>query len=77
MKAYECFCAMLDNMQEIYNYEEPYDNVICIGIVGIYKNVFEQSWKMMKEILEILITERLQWELLRWQNKSFIKCSVS
>ena len=36
MKKYENFCSALSNMQEIYKYDPPYD----------------QSWKMMKEILE-------------------------
>ena len=41
------------NMKDIYNYEEPYDNVVITGLVGLYEICFEQSWKMMKEILEI------------------------
>ena len=36
---------------EIYNYEEPYDNVVLTGLVGLYEITFEQSWKMMKEIM--------------------------
>ena len=34
-------------------YEKPYDNVVITGLVGLYEICFEQSWKMMKEILEI------------------------
>lgn len=52
MKKYENFCASLVNMKEIYNYKEPYDNVVLTGLVGLYEICFEQSWKMMKEILE-------------------------
>lgn len=52
MKKYENFCAALSNMKEIYNYKEPYDNVILTGLVGLYELCFEQSWKMMKEVLE-------------------------
>lgn len=52
MKKYENFCASLENMKEIYNYREPYDNVVLTGLVGLYEICFEQSWKMMKEILE-------------------------
>ncbi len=52
MKKYENFCASLSNMKDIYKYEEPYDNVILTGLVGLYEICFEQSWKMMKEILE-------------------------
>ena len=39
-------------MKEIYNYEEPYDTVVLTGLVGLYELCFEQSWKMVKEILE-------------------------
>ena len=53
MKKYENFCASLRNMKEIYNYMEPYDNVVLTGLVGLYEICFEQSWKMMKEILEL------------------------
>ena len=52
MKKYENFCAALVNMKEIYNYHPPYDNVVLTGLVGLYEICFEQSWKMMKEILE-------------------------
>ncbi len=40
-------------MGEIFHYEEPYDTVVLTGLVGLYEICFEQSWKMMKEILEI------------------------
>lgn len=40
-------------MKEIYAYEEPYNTVELTGLVGLYEICFEQSWKMMKEILEI------------------------
>ena len=52
MKKYENFCSSLGNMKDIYNYEEPYDNVVLTGLVGLYEITFEQSWKMMKELLE-------------------------
>ena len=52
MKKYENFCAALSNMKDIYNYKEPYDNVILTGLVGLYELCFEQSWKMMKDVLE-------------------------
>lgn len=52
MKKYENFCSSLGNMKDIYNYKEPYDNVVLIGLVGLYEITFEQSWKMMKEILQ-------------------------
>ena len=53
MKKYENFCLALSNMKEIYKYEEPYDMVTLTGLVGLYEICFEQSWKMMKEILEL------------------------
>lgn len=53
MKKYENFCSALTNMGEIFHYEEPYDTVVLTGLVGLYEICFEQSWKMMKEILEI------------------------
>ena len=28
MRKYENFCNSLSNMKDIYNYEEPYDNVV-------------------------------------------------
>lgn len=52
MKKYDNFCASLSNMKEIYKYEEPYDTVILTGLVGLYEICFEQSWKMMKYLLE-------------------------
>ena len=52
MKKYENFCSALSNMQEIYKYDPPYDTVILTGLVGLFEVCFEQSWKMMKEILE-------------------------
>lgn len=39
-------------MYEIYNYNEPYNNVVLTGIVYLYSICFDQSWKMMKEIIE-------------------------
>lgn len=52
MKKYENFCFALQNLKDIYRYQEPYDNVIITGLVGLYEICFEQSWKMMKDILE-------------------------
>lgn len=52
MKKYENFCHALENLKDIYNYEEPYDNVVLTGLVALYEICFEQSWKAIKEILE-------------------------
>ena len=51
MKKYENFCAALENMKEIYEYEAPYNHVVTTGLVGLFEICFEQAWKMMKEIL--------------------------
>lgn len=53
MKKYDNFCAALKNLEDIYLYKEPYDNVIMTGLVGLYEICFEQSWKAIKEILTI------------------------
>lgn len=53
MKKYENFCAALKNLKDIYSYEEPYDNVVMTGLVGLYEICFEQSWKAIKEILTL------------------------
>ena len=52
MKKYENFCVALKNLEDIHRYQEPYDNVITTGLVGLYEICFEQAWKMMKDILE-------------------------
>ena len=52
MKKYENFCRALENLQDIYNYEEPYDNVVLTGLVALYEICFEQSWKAVKVILQ-------------------------
>lgn len=51
MKKFDNFCNALENLREIYDYEEPYSNVILTGLVGLYEICFEQSWKAMKEAL--------------------------
>ena len=40
MRKYENFCNALSNMKDIYNYEEPYDNVVITGLVGLYEICF-------------------------------------
>lgn len=51
MKKYDNFCASLDNLKDIFVYEEPYDNVIMTGLVALFEICFEQSWKAIKEVL--------------------------
>lgn len=52
MKKYENFCSALENLKDIYNYDEPYDNVVLTGLVALYEICFEQSWKAVKDILQ-------------------------
>ena len=52
MKKYENFKAALNNLKDIFDYQEPYKNVEMTGMVGLYEICFEQSWKAMKELLE-------------------------
>lgn len=40
MKKYENFSSALLNMKEIYSYEEPYDNVVLTGLVGLFEICF-------------------------------------
>lgn len=52
MKKFDNFCLALNNLKDVYKYQEPYENVILTGLVALYEICFEQSWKAMKEILE-------------------------
>lgn len=52
MKKYENFCRSYANLAEAIVLEPPYNTVTLTGLVGLFEIVFEQSWKMMKEILE-------------------------
>lgn len=52
MKKYENFCKALANLQVGLELEEPFSIVEQTGIVGLFEICFEQSWKLMKELLE-------------------------
>lgn len=52
MKKFDNFVNALNNLKDIYDYNEPYGNVELTGLVGLFEVCFEQSWKAMKEILE-------------------------
>lgn len=52
MKSYDKFSMSLQNLKDIYNYEEPYENVVLTGLVALYEICFEQAWKAIKELLE-------------------------
>jgi len=51
MKKYENFCSAYLNLSESIVLEPPYDTVTLTGLVALYEIAFEQSWKMMKELL--------------------------
>ncbi len=51
MKKYDNFCRALTNLADIYRYDEPYDNVVMTGLVGLFELCFELSWKAVKEVL--------------------------
>lgn len=52
MIGFENFCKSFRNLNDIFDYEEPYGNVEMMGIIWLFKLCFEQAWKAMKEILE-------------------------
>lgn len=53
MKKYENFCRALSNLEENRHLEPPYSTVVLSGLVSLFQICFEQSWKAMKEILEL------------------------
>lgn len=72
MKKYDNFCSALSNMKQIYKYTEPYDDtVILTGLVGLYEICFEQSWKMMKEVLSMHGYEDIALEIVSQAKESF------
>ena len=52
MKKYEYFCKALNNLSENATIEPPYSALEITGFVGLFEICFEQSWKLMKELLE-------------------------
>ena len=52
MEKYNNFCKALLNLHEGVNTKEPYSIVEQIGIIGLFEICFEQSWKLMKAVLE-------------------------
>lgn len=52
MKKYENFCRAYKNLEKSIILEPPYDTVTLTGLVALFEITFEQSWKMIKEILE-------------------------
>ncbi|MCI8992366.1 MAG: nucleotidyltransferase [Eubacterium sp.] len=52
MRKYDNFCKALANLREGVKLEEPYNIVEQTGLIGLFEICFEQSWKLMKELLE-------------------------
>ena len=52
MSKFDNFSRALDNLHDIYRYEEPFGNVELSGMVAFYGICFEQAWKAMKEALQ-------------------------
>jgi nucleotidyltransferase substrate binding protein (TIGR01987 family) len=52
MKKYENFCKALANLEYGLTIKEPYSVVEQTGIVGLFEICFEQSWKVIKAVLE-------------------------
>lgn len=52
MKKADNFNQAPKNLDKIYKYDKSYENVVLTGLVIYYSLCFEQSWKVMKEILE-------------------------
>ena len=52
MKKFDNFVSALENLKDIYQYDNPGTNVEIAGLVALYEICFEQAWKAMKEILE-------------------------
>ena len=48
---FKLFCRTLTNLSDIYCYDSPYDNVVTMGLVGLFTLCFDQSWKAVKEVL--------------------------
>lgn len=61
MKKYENFCKALENLKSCLEIAQPYSIAEQTGITGLFAICFEQSWKLMKEILEYhgYFTQRL------------------
>lgn len=52
MKKYENFCKAFANLKSCLEIAQPYSIAEQTGITGLFAICFEQSWKLMKEILE-------------------------
>lgn len=52
MRKYENFLKSLKNLHEGLKLKEPYSVVEQTGVAGLFEICYEQSWKLMKAVLE-------------------------
>ena len=52
MRKYEYFSKALNNLAENATIKPPYSALELTGFVGLFQICFEQSWKMMRQLLE-------------------------
>jgi nucleotidyltransferase substrate binding protein (TIGR01987 family) len=52
VKKYENFCRALANLEEGVKLQEPYTIVEQTGIIRLFEICFQQSWKVIKAVLE-------------------------
>ena len=53
MKKFENFCRALDNLEIGANLPDPLNIAEETGIIALFEICFEQTWKVLKEILEL------------------------
>ena len=53
MRKFDNYCKALSNLHEGLMLKPPYSIVEQTGIIGLFEICFEQSWKIMKECLEL------------------------
>ena len=41
MKKYENFCKALENLQDVFLYEPPYNSLVVVGSIKLYEICFE------------------------------------
>lgn len=53
MKKFENFCRAVENLEIGVNIPEPLNIVEETGLIKLFEICFEQTWKLLKEILDI------------------------
>ena len=52
MGEYEAFSAALKNLREIYNYNEPYENIVLAGFSVLYREYVKRALELMGTLME-------------------------